>query len=320
MGKKRQALLAASHFLVDFACALFLLRHGGGRAALLWYNFCAFALQMPLGLLTDERGGEAHFAALGCALTALSPLTGPWMPVAAGVGNALFHIGGGTEVLYRTRGASALGCFVAPGAVGLFCGAALTGTAFPAPAVSVALLGLALALLFASTPRPAAEPSAPVSPGTVWMGMALFAVVILRSWVGLGTALPWKAGALAFLAALAAAGGKSLGGIYGDLFSPGRTAAVSLTLAAGLFFLTENPWAGLSALLAFNMTMPLTLLALAERLPRHRGFAFGLLTFALFLGFLPVYFGAPPLMPAAAAALSAVSAALLWPAVKGGRP
>ena len=319
MGKRRQALLAASHFLVDFSCALFLLRHGGGRTALLWYNFCAFALQMPLGLLADGWGDEARFAALGCALTALSPLTGSWTPVAAGVGNALFHIGGGTEVLYRTRGASALGCFVAPGAVGLFCGAALAGTAFPDPAVSAALLGLALALLPGAAPRPAETPTS-ASPGTVWVGMALFAVVILRSWVGLGTSLPWKTGVLALLAALAVAGGKALGGVWGDRFSPGRTAAVSLTLAAGLFFLAGTPWAGLLALLAFNMTMPLTLLALAERLPRHRGFAFGLLTFALFLGFLPVYFGAPPLTPAAAAALSAVSLALLWPTVRGGQP
>lgn len=188
-----------------------------------------------------------------------------------------------------------------------------------APAVSAALLALALGLLSGATPRPV-EPSTPASPGTMWVGATLFAVVILRSWVGLGTALPWKTGALALLAALAAAGGKALGGICGDRVSPSRTAAVSLTLAAGLFFLAQTPWAGLLALLGFNMTMPLTLQALAERLPSHRGFAFGLLTFALFLGFLPVYFGAPPLTPAAAAVLSAASLALLWPAVRGGRP
>ena len=39
------------------------------------------------------------------------------------------------------------------------------------------------------------------------------------------------------------------------------------------------------------MTMPITLWAAAKLLPGAKGFAFGMLTFALFLGFLPVYLG-----------------------------
>jgi len=39
------------------------------------------------------------------------------------------------------------------------------------------------------------------------------------------------------------------------------------------------------------MTMPITLWAMAKILPGAKGFSFGLLTFALFLGFLPVYLG-----------------------------
>ena len=46
---------------------------------------------------------------------------------------------------------------------------------------------------------------------------------------------------------------------------------------------------GILALLLFNMTMPMTLYLLAEHLPHLPGFSFGLLTFGLFLGFLPVY-------------------------------
>jgi len=44
-------------------------------------------------------------------------------------------------------------------------------------------------------------------------------------------------------------------------------------------------------MLLFNMTMPVTLWAMAKIMPGAKGFAFGLLTFGLFLGFLPVYLG-----------------------------
>lgn len=39
------------------------------------------------------------------------------------------------------------------------------------------------------------------------------------------------------------------------------------------------------------MTMPVTLWAVARILPGAKGFSFGLLTFALFLGFCPSYLG-----------------------------
>jgi FSR family fosmidomycin resistance protein-like MFS transporter len=44
------------------------------------------------------------------------------------------------------------------------------------------------------------------------------------------------------------------------------------------------------------MTMPITLWAVARILPGVKGFSFGLLTFGLFLGFMPVYFGLNPII------------------------
>ena len=58
--KNGKALIvgAIGHFLVDFACATFLLRHNGETIwwmeLLIFYNFCAFALQMPMGILVDR--------------------------------------------------------------------------------------------------------------------------------------------------------------------------------------------------------------------------------------------------------------------------
>ena len=50
-------------------------------------------------------------------------------------------------------------------------------------------------------------------------------------------------------------------------------------------------------------------------MPGSKGFAFGLLTFALFLGFLPAYFGAPSMGMAAMASASLLSLVLLLPAL-----
>src|SRR5699024_9872855 len=92
---------------------------------LLLYNFCAFALQMPLGIWADGLNRNGLLAAVGCSLTAAAFLVPLALPAAvvAGVGNALFHLGGGIDVLNAgERKAAALGVFVSPGAVGLYVG------------------------------------------------------------------------------------------------------------------------------------------------------------------------------------------------------
>lgn len=50
-------------------------------------------------------------------------------------------------------------------------------------------------------------------------------------------------------------------------------------------------FAGIVAVLCFNMTMPLTLTAIAGVCNKKYGSAFGLTTFALAVGFMPVVFG-----------------------------
>ena len=102
----RLAGYSLGHFFVDFACALLMLTHLWGvpewSACVLLYNFCAFALQMPIGLLADRLDRNSCTAALGCALVALAWFF-PGIPVlaavTAGVGNGCFHVGGGIDVL-----------------------------------------------------------------------------------------------------------------------------------------------------------------------------------------------------------------------------
>ena len=85
-----------------------------------------------------------------------------------------------------------------------------------------------------------------------------------------------------------------------------------------LFWFADSPYAGVAAIFLFNMSMPMTLCALARRMPGCKGFSFGLLTFALFLGFLPVGLGAVSSSPSwLLASLCALSALLMLPGLDG---
>ena len=126
-------------------------------------------------------------------------------------------------------------------------------------------------------------------------------------------AVPWK-GERALLLTLALVLGKTAGGFAMDRFGAERASAVSLGLAAALYLASALPLPGVLAVFLFNMTMPVTLWAAARTLPGAKGFTFGLLTFALFMGFLPSFLGWPGLPGGGAgyAAVSIVSLALLW--------
>ena len=76
---------------------------------------------------------------------------------------------------------------------------------------------------------------------------------------------------------------------------------------------------GIFALLLFNMTMPITLYLLVRRWEELPGFSFGLLTFGLFLGFLPVYYGVPvPFSGQLIGALGSILSLAILLAGKGG--
>jgi FSR family fosmidomycin resistance protein-like MFS transporter len=314
------AVYAAGHFIVDLACAFVLIRFARPAAAwataALLYNFFAFAGQMPLGLLADRFGNGRMFAAVGCLLVSAAyvmPDAPLLLAVTAGVGNALYHIGGGFDVLRTGDRAGLLGVFVSPGAFGLFLGVLLARSPFPPYIPPLLLLAAAAAVLRLCGRTDGAGPSFRLTGAGILALAALFLVVCLRSYTGFLFAFPWKTGAWAWVFVLCVVLGKAAGGFLYDRFGGVRTAAVTLGCAAALFLVSaNNPVFGCAAVLLFNMTMPVTLRAAADRLPGARGFSFGLLTFALFLGFLPEYMGLPALRTVwMYAALCVLSLALL---------
>lgn len=303
------AIYSLLHMLVDGVCALAMFGHfvstGDGQFYFLVYNFCAFALQMPLGVLLDFKKELSFcFAALGVLLTIVGAIT---HPVLLGLGNALFHVGGGVGVIgedkAKNRGGRNLGIFVAPGALGLYLGtvAAKKGfwqERFAVTVILLIVLVISASVLYNKIKRATAayavkkEQTSSIQPGFVLLGISCFLVVILRSYIGMAVSFPWKQEPiLALVSVLAVVCGKAAGGFLAAGIGYKRTAVITLGIAAlGYLGLNSVPL-GLIALFAFNMTMPMTLYLLICALPKLPGFSFGLLTFGLFLGFLPTYFG-----------------------------
>jgi len=310
---KHQIMVATysiAHFFVDFACAFLMFRSIAGTSdgyiCVLLYNFFAFAFQMPLGLIADKYDRNYLFAVMGCILVGVAyglmifPIGAV---IVLGIGNALFHIGGGVDVLnISDKKSAALGIFVSPGAFGIYLGALLgRGDVTITIAILLVLLIVAALIVFVHFLQGEDYVGNAMfslkSEGTNKVFLAigcLFLVVCLRSYVGMAMNFPWKNitpwGVVLICAVVL---GKTIGGFAADYFGAMKTTVFSLGAAAVLFLFSQIPLVGILTVLLFNMSMPITLWAIAKIFPGAKGFSFGMLTFALFLGFLPTYLGVP---------------------------
>ena len=357
-------IFSVLHFLTDGLCAFSMFAVFGGSEKwylyVLLYDFAAFALQMLFGAVMDylkscmaRRGlsGLARGEAENCfSLPEFCTLLGIFFtvagaflhPVILGIGNALFHVGGGIGTIEEDRKkekkGALLGIFVAPGALGLFLGT-FFGKSVSGSRIYIIMLLLAAVMLLSFLPliikkRPqglskeaspegfiAAEERAPgaseISPetasktepetdgknslnaGAVFFAAALcFLVVVLRSYIGMAVGFSWKEGfLLGMVCTLAVVLGKMAGGILSAKWGTLKVMTVSLILSALGYLFSDIPVCGVLALFFFNMTMPITLYLLVDHLREFPGFSFGLLTLALFLGFLPVYAGLSVALP-----------------------
>ena len=299
------SVYSLSHALVDATCAATLfaivaLGQTGPRDLfyfVVFYNVIAFSTQPILGLLVDVFKVPVYSAVLGILLVAASTLLlqFPFLAVLiASIGNALFHVGGGVISLNLTPGKAALpGIYVAPGALGLMIGMLIgRGGYFIAWPFILLLTGSALLIL--SVPRPAI-PAPRKLPGNLrWFEtviLLLLVSVAVRSMVGLSLVLPWKSD-IGLLLALTGAVvlGKALGGILGDRFGWTTVAVSGLIVSAPLLaFFPQSPAIAILGIFLFNLSMPITLIGIAEMLPGKSGFAFGLTTLALIIGALPTF-------------------------------
>ena len=130
--KIRLAVYSAGHLIIDFSCYVILFGYfspaaSGAQLAsgFLMYNTIAFPFQVIFGRCFDRRPSRVP-ALIGCALVIAGLLLHGQPSAAVAVcaaGNALFHVGGGTDSLRYSSGRFARpGIFVAFGALGVSLG------------------------------------------------------------------------------------------------------------------------------------------------------------------------------------------------------
>lgn len=271
---------------------------------------------------------------------------GPALPlmiaVIAGIGNACFHVGCGIAVLKRFPGrASEPGIFVSTGAFGVYLApilASQSGRTFYLLTIGILVMVICGVWLIRSgrkSQRDETDTAVPAEPDPrVFLPAGVPAVliltaaggllltVLLRSYAGTIMAFSWRSvPLLALLFTLGIVMGKMLGGVVGDRIGWMKTAVASLLAAAGLFLIAaDHPAAGILAVFLFNMTMPITLAALADLMKDRPGTAFGMTTLMLFLGTVPSLFasvgmadkGTPDRLPLIVMLSAAGIAAGLW--------
>ena len=301
-------LLSLCHMGIDFLCAFSLYHSFSDRyEAFLLYNFCAFALQMPMGILIDMWSDKSKKAIRPGMVFMLSGIVatiiGSFVSnIILGIGNALFHVGGGVLVIHEDDDHSldgrALGCFVAPGAIGLILGILYHNTdlyLLIQILVSIVLCIVSFIIFKSSEERQLKIRYRKFSferKELLYMIILCFTVVIIRSLTGMAISFPWKKGNLiTIISVIAVASGKTIGGFLSARYGMKKTVIITLCISALAYLFGDYLMPGITALLFFNMTMPITLYLLALNMSDMPGFAFGILTFGLFLGYLPVHYG-----------------------------
>ena len=311
MNKKIVLMYSTIHFIVDLACAIlvtnFISQKINGNISLfigiIVYNFFAFALQLPIGIIADKVNKNAICSSIGCLLVAIAFGFSDFGIVAcaiAGIGNAMFHVGGGIDVLkISNKKATLSGIFVSTGAMGIFLGGKSGSIGFNKYyiiVIALILSAILLLCLFKQIKEKVKNEKViipKINSNEIIAIICLIITVCIRGYVGLILAFEWKSNfILALISICAVVFGKMLGGIIGDKIGFTKTSLISLLVSAICFiFAFNNSILGILAILFFNMTMPITLTALSNILFNNKGMAFGLLTLALFIGAVPVFFG-----------------------------
>ncbi len=312
-------------------------------AWVLAYDALAFAGQPLIGLAADRMrpgrvllGGLAVVGAgLGAAgLAGAHSGLGLTAVLLAALGNAVAHLGAGAVVLRAdlTRAAPA-GLLVAPGAVGLGLGLWFGRSSSIGPLWWVAVPLVAAAALVVRLDRAGAldpahrwwRPSGwtgerlhtvPAGTAAAAAALLLLTSVAIRSLVGSSAARGYPPGPwLAVGIPAVAFAGKALGGLLADRVGWLRTTVGALLVSAPLIAVRhDGPALLLVGLLVFQLTMPVTLVAIGRLLPARPATAFGLPCAALLVGSLPASFawGAQLCSRPMLGAWAVLSAAAAW--------
>lgn len=232
MIKKIVSIYSIIHFIVDLSCAILVSnlvtqKMGAGTnlfIAILIYNFFAFAMQLPIGILADKINKNAICSAIGCILVAIAFGFANYGIIScfiAGIGNAMFHVGGGIDVLnISNKKATLSGIFVSTGAMGIFLGGKSASIGFDKYYIAILILLLSALLLIwlykqiKDNVKNEKVIIPKLNKTEIIAITCLIITVIIRGYVGLILAFEWKSSfILALISIFAVVFGKMLGGI-----------------------------------------------------------------------------------------------------------
>lgn len=305
-------LFAVMHFLVDGTCAAIMAAYALSQPffdPIVYYfglyNGVAFGSQWLAGYLLDKKENWIRIAfllvpiALGLGMQSALGISA--QAVLLGIGNSVFHVAAGRLVLQSYKTYKELGIFVSSGAVGLALG--LNCILGPYPfflscfVVSVIAAYRMRNMVLPETVSTFAVASADMdslSGAATASLVLLLGCIVLRSLGSSSAASPYV---MLFPCVFAA--GKALGGIICDKIGYQKTILLIFLLSFAALQM-QGLLGAVLLVLAFNMTMPLTLRLLHWCSPRYPGMMFGLAAGCLLPG---VYFHGFSLAPQAMAVL-----------------
>ena len=300
---------ALLHFLVDglCLCCLYLIAFPFSFPRLtgifVVYNVLAFLTQPLTGLLAD-RMRERHWMLLAAVVLLLAavmtvtfglPFAGYLAPVLLGLGNSLFHVWGGKQVVLKAgNDMRALGLFVSTGAFGL----AVAMVFFSLSLLYIFLLALCLLAVAYLKLEHNDERAGDAVQDTPWSSrvrqsrwlllLVVVAFVMFRSFMGESFASHIvKDNMVVLLVGLTAMLGKMAGGWLARRIGVLLTLVAVLVVVSGCLLCRSSERAVmLTGLFAVNCTMPVTLYWANGLLKGREGLAFGLLAAALIPGYL----------------------------------
>lgn len=265
----------------------------------LLYNVVAFGLQPIIGYFCDERP-QIRISIIGCSFVIFGLVTIylPWCSILlCAFGNACFHVGGGSDSLQYADGKMyRSGVFVSSGAAGVALGTFIGQSENVAIYLPFALMIASIILLVLFTKKKTDVVSYEFQVASdfpfVVVFILAFVSIMIRSYVGGIIPISWKTTAyLCLIPGMSSCVGKALGGFLGDRFGAKRVGFTSLIASIPFLCLGQNTiLLSVIGIILFNITMPITLCAIASKFPYHPGFAFGLSTLALLCGTLVTYF------------------------------
>jgi MFS transporter, FSR family, fosmidomycin resistance protein len=292
-----------SHFYVDFICSfvlsLIIFQNTNNvtsiASLIVIYNILAFGTQPFFGFIIDHYK-KAKLGAITGLLVSTMGLVFFFNPIIAtlllGLGNAIYHVGGGVVALnLEPSKAKYPGIYVAPGALGLFLGG-LLGYFQIQPKIFL-VVGIVLSAIIITLIKKIPLPKIPKfkEKKIDLIGIVLLLLLVsvcMRALMGYSLNLEWKSlFILGLILTIAITSGKFLGGFLADKYGFMKVGIIGLIVAAPLLiFFQTIPTIIFIGAFCFNIVMPITLTALAEAIPNYKGFAFGLTTLSLVIGYL----------------------------------